>query len=195
MEPCELVVCADDLGYSDARDAGIFRCAEQGLVTTASLMVTGASARSAAARALRMGLPLGLHLNLTEGCPVSRADEVRSLLVPHHGAASCSDEPPRCAAPELHGHGASQRAHLVFRGKHGARDAAAAGLLVGAEIEREVLAQIAAFVAMCGALPLHVDGHQHVHVIPQVAPHFAAAVASAGVRITRLPREDIGCCP
>jgi len=68
-----LRINADDLGYSAHRDAGIFECARRGAIHSASLMVTGATGEEAARRALEMGLPLGLHLNLTEGTPLTDA--------------------------------------------------------------------------------------------------------------------------
>ena len=80
--PNVLVILADDLGYSSERDAGIFLCIAAGAVTRASLLVTGASARAALARAAALPrLEVALHLNLTEGAPLCGA-EVPSLLAP-----------------------------------------------------------------------------------------------------------------
>lgn len=68
-----LIINADDLGYSAHRDAGIFEAYSQGAVTAASLMVNGPTATTAAARAGELGLCLGLHLNFTEGAPLTYA--------------------------------------------------------------------------------------------------------------------------
>ncbi len=62
-----LIINADDLGVSSARDAGILDCFAAGAISSASLLVDGAHAPAAAAAAGAAGLPLGLHLNLTEG--------------------------------------------------------------------------------------------------------------------------------
>lgn len=61
-----LIVNADDLGLSEAVNAGIFRAHEQGIVTSASLMVHQAAARAAVAVAAaeHARLALGLHLDL-----------------------------------------------------------------------------------------------------------------------------------
>lgn len=44
------------------------------------------------------------------------------------------------------------------------------GPLPLAEIETEIDRQIEAFVAVMGRAPDHVDGHQHVHALPSIAP-------------------------
>ena len=65
--PCLLIINADDLGVSPARDAGILACFSAGAISSASLLVDGASAAQAATAALAADLPLGLHLNLSDG--------------------------------------------------------------------------------------------------------------------------------
>lgn len=65
--PRRLIINADDLGVSVARDAGILDCFAAGAISSASLLVDGANAAKAATTAGAAGLPLGLHLNLTEG--------------------------------------------------------------------------------------------------------------------------------
>lgn len=62
-----LIVNADDLGSGPARDRGIFRAFRDGIVTSASLLANGPSFAPAAAEARALGLPLGVHLNLSEG--------------------------------------------------------------------------------------------------------------------------------
>lgn len=63
----KLIVNADDLGAGHETDRGIFQAFTAGLVTSASLLATGPSARQAAERARELELPLGVHLNLSEG--------------------------------------------------------------------------------------------------------------------------------
>jgi len=72
-----LIINADDLGYSPHRDAGIFDAYENGYISSASLMVNGATAVLAAEKVKKIGLPVGLHLNLTEGKPLT---DVPALL-------------------------------------------------------------------------------------------------------------------
>lgn len=62
-----IIVNADDLGVSASRDAGIFECFRAGAISSASLLVDGIDAEAAVREATALDLPLGLHLNLTEG--------------------------------------------------------------------------------------------------------------------------------
>ncbi len=159
----ELVVTADDLGIDARRDDGIFEAFEHGAITHASLLVGGPSAAAAAERARLDGWPIGLHLNLTEGAPSAHAGDVPSLI--------------DASGQKL--------------GKHGLRDAVSRGDVVLAHVERETRAQVAAFEAMMKRGPLHVDGHQHVHVIGELVETLAKALAQLGVVSTRIPEQSI----
>lgn len=70
-----LIVTADDFGYSMRRDEGIIQAFNNGIVTRASLLVNGQTARTTAVTlAEKHRLPLGIHLNLTEGKPLLEND-------------------------------------------------------------------------------------------------------------------------
>ena len=63
----QAIVNADDFGMSDGVNLGIIEAHEQGIVTSASLMVRGPAAAAAAALASeRPSLGLGLHVDLGE---------------------------------------------------------------------------------------------------------------------------------
>jgi predicted glycoside hydrolase/deacetylase ChbG (UPF0249 family) len=63
----QLIVNADDFGLSDGVNRGILRAHDEGIVTSASLMVRQPAAAAAAAAAkTRPQLSLGLHLDLGE---------------------------------------------------------------------------------------------------------------------------------
>jgi predicted glycoside hydrolase/deacetylase ChbG (UPF0249 family) len=68
-----LIINADDLGSGSQRDKGIFRSFTSGIVTSASLLANGPSFATAAQKAFEIGLPLGVHLNLSEGRPLTGA--------------------------------------------------------------------------------------------------------------------------
>ncbi|MBX3272957.1 MAG: ChbG/HpnK family deacetylase [Sandaracinaceae bacterium] len=156
-----LVITADDLGLDPRRDDGIFDAFARGAITQASFMVTGPSAASAAERARACGLPVGLHLDLTETPPSAPPDQIASLL----------------------------DAEGAKLGKHGLREALAAGRVERAHVEREARAQLTAFARAFGAPPDHVDGHQHVHAVPALAELLAPVLAEAGVKSTRIPEQ------
>ncbi len=107
------------------------------------------------------GLACGLHLNVTEGPPCAPVDAVRSLV--------------------------DDRGDLL--GKHGFRAALAAGSARASEVCVEAAAQLRRFVALVGAPPTHVDGHQHVHGIPRVAEALAPCLAAHGVTTTRVAAQ------
>jgi chitin disaccharide deacetylase len=61
-----LIVNADDFGQSRGVNDGVIRCHEEGIVTSATLMVRWPAAEEAAAYARRASLGLGLHVDLGE---------------------------------------------------------------------------------------------------------------------------------
>lgn len=164
----QLVVTADDFGYCPRRNEGIVEAFLAGAVTSVSLLVNGAAAESAAELARRHQIPTGLHANLSEGRPVGSA---------RHGASSL-------LSPEG-----------FFLGKMGFREALAAGDVALPQVREELEAQMGRFRELLGTNPTHVDGHQHVHVLPGVCQVFAEVLQAHGVRFTRLPLErGVGGC-
>ena len=155
-----LVVNADDLGMHAAIDAGILEAHRRGIVTSASILVNGATAEEASRRAVAQGLALGVHLCLSSGLrPVAEAAQVPSL------------------APGG-----------VFR--LGWSDVARAGLLRQLrpqEIERELRAQVSRAREL-GAQPDHLDGHMHLHLLPGVCGIVARVAEEEGLPV-RWPRE------
>ncbi|XP_004628201.2 carbohydrate deacetylase [Octodon degus] len=157
-----LVVTADDFGYCPRRNEGIVEAFLAGTVTSVSLLVNGAAAESAAELARRHCIPTGLHANLSEGRPVG---------------------------PALHGTSSLLSPEGFFLGKMGFREAVEAGRVALSQVREELEAQLSRFKELLGRPPTHVDGHQHVHVLPGVCQVFAEALQAGGVRFTRLPLE------
>ena len=88
-----VIFTADDFGLDEAVNEAVERAHRDGVLTSASLMVTGAAAEDAMARAKRLpGLAVGLHLVLVQGKPaLSRED-----AAPLSGAAGAFlDSPAR----------------------------------------------------------------------------------------------------
>jgi predicted glycoside hydrolase/deacetylase ChbG (UPF0249 family)/glycosyltransferase involved in cell wall biosynthesis len=159
--PRRLIINADDLGIGTARDAGILELFAAGTITSASLLVNGPSAATGAAGAVAAGLPMGLHLNLSEG---------------------------RCQGPVAINSLTDADGNLL--GKPGFRQALAAGQVRKDDLVREIRAQFERFIALTGELPSHVDGHHHCHVEPAVAAALAPIMAREyGVHCVRLPQQ------
>ncbi len=155
-----LIVNADDLGWTEGVNRGIAEAHRNGIVTSASLLANGAAFASGVEIARTTpGLGVGVHLNLSDGEPVSERELVTTLL---------NDR------GELEGKPESLLLRLARR-----------SLLLD-EVEREWDAQIQK-VRGCGIEPTHLDGHRHVQMLPglfEIALRLAKRHGIAAVRIS-----------
>lgn len=77
----KLIVVADDFGFSEAYNYGVIKAYKEGIVTVASLMSNMAAAKHAVDLAKEYpGLCLAQHTNFVQGFPVSKAEEVPSMV-------------------------------------------------------------------------------------------------------------------
>jgi chitin disaccharide deacetylase len=155
-----LIVNADDLGWTDGVNRGIVEAFHRGIVTSASLLANGAAFAGAveAARSAP-GLGVGVHLNLTDGVPLADRETVTSLL---------NDAGEFASRPES----------LLLRRARG-------GLSLS-EVESEWDAQIRK-VRDAGIEPTHLDGHKHVHMLPglfEVALRLAKRHGIGAIRVS-----------
>ncbi|XP_009498696.1 carbohydrate deacetylase [Phalacrocorax carbo] len=162
MLQVKLIVTGDDFGYCPRRNQGIVDCFLAGAVSNVSLLVNGSAAADAAELARRYNIPIGLHANLSEGSPVCEVLKTTSSLLNQYG---------------------------FFHGKMGFRTALSKGLLNMSEVKQELKAQVELFRELTGHLPPHMDGHQHVHVLPEVRHVFAEVLEEYGIKYTRVPIE------
>ena len=158
-----LIVHADDFGSAEAVNHGIVAAHDRGIVTSTSLMATGPAFDHAVALAKsRPKLDVGVHLVLTEQRPLA-------------GAAVAS----------LVGHDGRFPPHVVqLAGKQ------LRGAISLAEVRIELDAQIRR-VRAAGIAVSHLDGHQHVHVLPGVARVVAELAAAHGISAVRYPSERV----
>lgn len=157
-----LIVTADDFGAAPEVNEAVERAHREGILSAASLMVTGAGAADAVARArANPALRIGLHLVLVEGRPVLPPAQVPGLV-------------------DSTGH---------FRTDM-ARAGAAMFFLpsVRAQLAAEIEAQFAAFAATGLALD-HVNAHKHFHLHPTIASLIVKIGAGHGARGARVPLE------
>ena len=165
VRPRRLIVNADDFGISETVNEAVIRAFTDGMLTSCSLMVTGAACEHAVrlARA-HPGLAVGIHLVTVMGRAVLPAAEIPTLV---DAAGHFSDN--------------SVIAGLKYYFSPQARR----------ELRRELGAQFEHFAAT-GLRLSHIDGHLHMHVHPVV---FQAAVELGtryGVRRMRVPQEEYG---
>jgi hopanoid biosynthesis associated protein HpnK len=155
-----LIVNADDLGWTEGVNRGIAEAHRNGIVTSASLLANGAAFESGVEIARTTpGLGVGVHLNLSDGEPVAERELVTTLL---------NDR------GELEGKPESLLLRLARR-----------SVLLD-EVEREWDAQIQK-VRDCGIEPTHLDGHRHVQMLPglfEIALRLAKRHGIAAVRIS-----------
>jgi hopanoid biosynthesis associated protein HpnK len=161
----QLIVTADDFGLCPSINNAVVKAWQEGILTGASLMVTGEAAAEAVELARENpGLQVGLHLTLVQG----RATAGRS------GFPSLTDEEGNFPHdPVLAG-----MRMFFLRPLHKA-------------LEREIEGQIRAFLAT--GLPLsHVDGHLNIHMHPTVFAILCRLMARYGISTCRLSRERLG---
>jgi len=160
--PKELIVTADDFGLALPVNEAVERGHREGILTSASLMVTGAAAADAVERARRLPrLGVGLHLVLVDGRPALPPERVPDLV----GADGRFPANP-------------VRAGLRIFFSARARAQAAA----------ECRAQLEAFRATGLALD-HVDGHHHFHQHPTVQRILLELAREFGIAAVRVPYE------
>ena len=155
-----LIVNADDLGWTEGVNRGVAEAHRNGIVTSASLLANGTAFASGVelARA-RPGLGIGVHLNLSDGAPVASPELVTNLLNERG---------------ELEGRPESLLLRLARRS------------VSFEEVEREWDAQIQK-VRGSGIEPTHLDGHRHVQMLPglfEIALRLAKKHGIAAVRIS-----------
>jgi len=145
MPPSEtplLIVNADDFGYDREATDLTLACFGAGQLTSATAMMHMGDDSRAAALALEHDLPTGLHLNFTE--PFSDGET---------GPAS----ERQLAACRIFGNGGLRLRSWTYDPR------------IQPLIEDAIRDQLERFQALYGREPTHVDGHNHVHLCPNIA--------------------------
>jgi predicted glycoside hydrolase/deacetylase ChbG (UPF0249 family) len=155
-----LIVNADDLGWTAGVNRGIAEAHRNGIVTSTSLLANGSAFDDGVRISSELPrLGVGVHLNLSDGKPVAPAEDVKSLL---NAAGEFA------GGPEA----------LLFR--------LTAKSLDANEVENEWDAQIRK-VQAAGIHATHLDGHKHVQMLPGlfgVALRLARKHGIAAVRVS-----------
>ena len=155
-----LVVTADDLGLSAGVTRGVLEAHRNGIVRSASLLVTlPASAEGAALARAERDLEVGLHFDLVGGWPTSDPASIPTL---------CDDEGRFYPL--------STFAKRLFTGR-----------VRGAEVAAELRAQVER-ARSWGVPAVAWDSHRHVHLMPPVARVVASLASELGARWIRRGR-------
>jgi hopanoid biosynthesis associated protein HpnK len=160
-----LIVTADDFGAASAVNEAVEQGHRDGILTAASLMVTGEAADEAVAIARRtLTLGVGLHLVLVDGRPVLPPAQVPDLV---DADGRFRDNMVRAGVD------------FFFRPT------------VRRQLAAEIAAQFAAFART--GLPLdHVNAHKHFHLHPTIARLIVETGRHYGLRGARAPVEPTG---
>ena len=158
--PRNLIVNADDLGWTAGVNRGIAEAHRNGIVTSASLLANGGAFAEAVELARDLsGLGVGVHLNLNDGPPVAPRESVPSLVN---------------EAGEFEGGPDGLLLKIATRG------------LSMREVEIEWGAQISK-ARDAGIEPTHLDGHKHVHMLPglfEIALRLAKRYGIGAIRVS-----------
>jgi len=157
-----LIVTADDFGLTVHVNEAVEEGHRRGILTAASLMVTGEAAADAVARAKRLPkLGVGLHLVLVDGIPVLPPEQI----------------------PHLVGSDGRFSTNVFAQGVRIFCLPAARRQLAA-----EIRAQLEAFRATGLALD-HVNAHHHFHLHPTIHRELLRLAGEFGIRAIRLPLE------
>jgi hopanoid biosynthesis associated protein HpnK len=160
----QIILNADDFGRSTSINAAVLRAHREGILTSASLMVTGEAAEEAVAVARETpSLAVGLHLVVAAGRPALPPNRIPHLL---NGTGHFLEDP--------------LQAGLQYFFNRAAKE----------ELAQEVEAQFQRFAET--GLPLsHVDGHLHMHIHPTVLRLLLPLAVAGGAQGVRLPRDEL----
>ena len=160
-----LIVSGDDFGSSSVVNAGIIRAHCDGILTSASLMVSGTAFDEAVALAkAHPRLGVGIHIGLTRAAATGSPGDLVHLV------------DSKGNLPE----------HPVFAGFQYFFNEK-----IKPQLETEIEAQIRKFLA-AGLTPSHIDGHLHFHVHPAVLRILLRLAKKYAIPAFRLPREPLG---
>jgi len=160
-----LIVTADDVGIHRGMTLGAVRAHRDGIVTACS--VAGAGLELAHAAALLRDCPTldtGVHLMLTGGRPVSAPARIPSLLTRT---------------------GSFPSGYPAFLARY------ALQRIASPEVAIELRAQIERVIAS-GIAVTHLNGHQHLHVLPDIFDVVVALAVEFDVPYVRIPRDRGG---
>ena len=162
----KLIVNADDFGLHSAVNAGIIDGHRTGIITSTSLLAGGDAFTEAVSMAKENPkLGIGIHIALVGGLkPVCDPTEVPSLVTAE---------------------GVFPESYVDFMKR------IYSGKINYSELRKEINAQMTQIVET-GLKVTHVDGHQHMHVLPTVLPIVIEQAKSFGINAIRVPDESTG---
>jgi hopanoid biosynthesis associated protein HpnK len=157
-----LIINADDFGLSPGVNRGILTAFRDGVLSSTTMLVNLPHFEDAVRLALaNRALPVGIHLSLLWGSPVSDPAAVSSLVEPD---------------------GRFPRSLTVLARRY------FLGALDMDHVRAEFRAQVVRF-QHAGLTPTHVDTHKHVHCLPGILRALVDVAGEVGIGRIRVPYE------
>ncbi len=160
--------CADDYGISKISNSRIENCLENGVLNQISVLPNG-DISELKERLFDKNVRLSLHLNLVEGHPLSKREEI-GLLVSKDGSFKHSF------------------IGLFFNSIFGKRK----------ELEKQLYSEIKKQVVFWkntigNERPIFIDSHQHTHMIPLIFKTLLRVIEDEGLKVEniRIPAEPL----
>ncbi len=158
----QIIINADDFGFSEGINKGIIESYKNGIATSTSIVCNTEYFHKSIKELRRLkGLGKGVHLNLTMGKPVSR--DVPSLT-------------NKNGLFEKDVYRFSLRASISKIHKE--------------DIKKELEGQIKLAVSKFEDID-HIDSHQHIHILPQIYPIVLMLARKYKISFVRLPQQHI----
>jgi len=160
-----IIINADDFGLCEGVNRAVAEAHTKGILTSATIMTNMPAAAEAIEIAKQLpDIGIGVHLNLTDGQPVSKDADVRLLV-------------------NTDGHFAHSPTRLSFRSFISPRFRNAVKVELAAQIRWAVERDLR---------PTHLDSHKHIHSFPAIYPlvcDLARQFEIPAIRFTYEPRS------
>lgn len=160
-----LIINADDFGYCPKRNQAIVDLFKKKFISSTSLLVNGDYAYQACLDANIYQIPMGIHINLTEGRPITKdLLKIQSLI----------------------------NSQGFLHGKFGLRNELEQGNIQLEHIEYEIRMQLNKYEQLTnGNYPRHIDGHQHIHIHPLIVDIIARIAKEYKINYIRVPNDHM----
>jgi hopanoid biosynthesis associated protein HpnK len=160
-----IIINADDFGLSEAVNSAVAKAHTEGVLTSSTIMTNMPAADEAVKIAKKLpGLGVGVHLNLSQGAPLSKDGSVACLL---NSNGEFAISPFKLSVLSIAGH------------------------KIRNAIRTELTAQIQ-WLLDKGLTPTHLDSHYHIHTLPPIYPivcDLARRFEIGAVRYTFEPKD------
>ena len=161
----KLIINADDFGLHSAINEGIIVGHTKGAITSTSILASGAAFNEAVDMAKEYPkLGIGIHIALVGGiAPVSDPSEIPSLVT---------------------NEGVFVDNYIEFMKR------IYSGSINYDEVRTEITKQVSKIMES-GVNVTHIDGHQHIHVLPSILPIVLEHAMRYKIKAIRVPNEKI----